>query len=157
MGKWIGVVGESHANDDGSSRQAEIARCSVGEPVRLRHRPDNRFDTNCIEVLSARGVQIGVLSREHAAVFAPHFRAGHQVEAEIAKINGGTAGKPSRGVVIEVDVDEDDFEDTLEVVRERGLAAGRHNSSGADKAAPTDLKVYFYAILGIVLLLILIF
>lgn len=135
MGQRIGIVGENFANSDGTSRQAEIERCSVGEKVKLRHDPNNKHDPNYVQVISARGIQIGNLSKEHAAMFAPHLRAGHDVDAEIAKINGGTRSRPVRGVVIEAHVDEEDFEKTRRYVRRHDLAGRRFH---VGRSAPAD-------------------
>lgn len=92
MPNWtVEVVGESHANADGSSRQAELARCSVGEEVKLVPEPTNRFDPEALAVFSARGVQIGYLAKGAKAI-RRRILAGNPVTAMIASIGSGSAG-----------------------------------------------------------------
>lgn len=101
MGTYpIAIVGESFANDDGSSRQNEIARCRVGEPVELERDPGNPHDSLCVRVLSARGVQIGNIGRVDAWI-AERIDAGRQVSATIQSIGKGERGL--LGVVLSVD------------------------------------------------------
>lgn len=64
-------VGERFANPDGSSRQDELGRCFAGEPIQLRREPLNPRDPFAVALFSARGGQIGYLSREHAEWLAP--------------------------------------------------------------------------------------
>ncbi len=101
----LNVVGESYRNPDGSSRQTEIARCRAGEAVILTREPDNRHDTNAVAVHSARGVQIGYVAAEHARWIGGKIDDGHRVLALIERIHGGTKGKPSRGVLIRLNLE----------------------------------------------------
>ena len=94
----IGIVGESFDNDDGSSRQAEIMRCTIGEPAVLVRDPGNRFDPNCVRVVSARGVQIGVIARDDGWI-AEVMDQGKPMAAMILSVNDGPHGA---GVVIAV-------------------------------------------------------
>jgi hypothetical protein len=64
------VAGESFRNDDGTSRQAAIQRCEVGELLRLEPEPDNPHDRNAIRVLRGTGEQIGYIERQLAAQLA---------------------------------------------------------------------------------------
>jgi len=100
------VAGESFANADGSSRQAEIARCQVGEAVTLEREPDNPHDENCVQVFSARGVQIGNLARE-AAWIAQRLDLDQDVETRIARILGD---RGRLGVVLQVKTDDGPWE-----------------------------------------------
>lgn len=95
------VAGESFANEDGSSRQAEIAKCSAGEPVLLIPDPENRYDARCIRVVSVRLVQIGNIARE-APWIADCMDEGKAVEATIRSIFAGDGGL--LGVVLDVTV-----------------------------------------------------
>jgi hypothetical protein len=106
MGAYpIGIVGESFKNDDGSSRQAEIKRCSSGEVVSLERDPENIYDANCVKVVSVRGVQIGNISRDDAWIAERLDRDG-LVDAQILRIGAGAKGK--LGVVICVRTTKDD-------------------------------------------------
>jgi hypothetical protein len=100
MGYPIGIAGESFRNDDGTERQAEIALCKPGEPVDLVRDPENRFDSNCVMVISARGVQIGNISRDDCWI-AERMDRGDDVRAEILSIHEARPGR--FGVVLDVD------------------------------------------------------
>jgi hypothetical protein len=103
MGTYsIGIVGESFANDDGSSRQAELARCKVGEPVTLAREPGNPHDPNCVRVLSARGVQIGNISRDHPWI-CERLDGRRFVAATVEFVGRSESGK--LGMVITVRTD----------------------------------------------------
>jgi hypothetical protein len=54
----VALVGETLDNEDGSSRQEEVARCHVGETVHFVPNPDERVDA-LVTVFSARRVAIG--------------------------------------------------------------------------------------------------
>ena len=56
--KRLPVVGVSHRNNDGSSRQDIIRQIEVGEPLDLVREPTNMYDTNAVMVLHELG-QIG--------------------------------------------------------------------------------------------------
>jgi len=106
MGAYpIGIVGESFKNDDGSSRQAEIRHCSSGELVCLERDPNNKYDSNCVKVISPRGVQIGNISRDDDWICERLDRQGF-VDARILRIGEGAKGK--LGVVICVRTNEED-------------------------------------------------
>ncbi|HEY1605588.1 MAG TPA: HIRAN domain-containing protein [Allosphingosinicella sp.] len=102
MGYPIGVVGESFRNEDGSERQEEIARCRAGETVELLRDPENRFDANCVRVVSERGVQIGNISRDDYWI-AERIDRGASVRAEIMSICTNVRGL--FGVVLDVSTD----------------------------------------------------
>ena len=107
----LSVVGESFRNSDGTSRQAEIKRCRIGELVTLIRDPTNRHDDKAVMVISARGRQIGFTSRDYQWL-AERIDEGVPVTACIAAIGAGGAG--ALGVVISVrigaDTDEPDGE-----------------------------------------------
>jgi len=105
MGAYpIGIVGESFENDDGSSRQDEIARCKIGEPVKLERDPKNKYDKSCVKVLSARGVQIGNISRDDGWICERMDKGGF-VDARVLSVGKGKRGQ---GVIICVRTIEDD-------------------------------------------------
>jgi hypothetical protein len=97
----LGVVGESFRNDDGSSRQALLAAATLSTDVVLVPEPDNRFDGEAVSV-HLRGLgQVGYLPSGHD--LSDDVAAGF-VGARIASITGGTADKPSRGLVLEIQI-----------------------------------------------------
>jgi hypothetical protein len=89
--------GEAHENPDGSSRQAELKRCSPGEQVTLEREPENPHDPNATRVVSARGVCIGYLAAEDAAALASALDAGRPYTAAINELIGGIPDYPSFG------------------------------------------------------------
>ena len=106
MGSYpIGIVGESFDNDDGSSRQAEIRRCVAGEAVELERDPGNKYDSNCVKVLSSRGVQIGNISRDDGWI-CERLDKGGFVDARILSV--GRSKQDKSGVVLCVRTIEDD-------------------------------------------------
>ncbi|HEY8593278.1 MAG TPA: HIRAN domain-containing protein [Sphingomicrobium sp.] len=106
MGTYpIGIVGESFNNEDGSSRQAELARCKDGESVRLVRDPENSHDANCVKVVSKRGVQIGNISRSDDWI-ASRMDSGKPITAKILSV--GTGERNLLGAVIEVSTEDGD-------------------------------------------------
>ena len=93
----VGVVGESFTNEDGTSRQEEIARCRLGEPVTLERDPQNKHDANCVKVVSSRGVQIGNISRDDSWI-CERLDRGAFLDARIMRI--GQVSKGKSGVVL---------------------------------------------------------
>lgn len=117
----IGIVGESFANDDGSSRQEEIRRCCPGEAVTLERDPGNVHDAKCVKVLSARRVQIGNISRDHPWI-CERLDRGAFIDARIWKIAKGAKGMC--GVVLTVRTAEgDEWDDPAEDEEEEAVGA----------------------------------
>jgi hypothetical protein len=97
----VHVVGESHRNPDGTSRQQLIrTRARVGELVQLLPEPDNEHDENAVKVCLATGEQIGYLERGQAEDMADERRTGWRHAAIIHRVLGGTPDKPSVGVLL---------------------------------------------------------
>lgn len=149
----LGLAGESMDNADGTSRQEEIARCAVDEFVLLQREPDNEYDPNAVLVLSERDIGIGYIPRQQAKRIAKLLDAGHDYDAFISEILGGTKAKPSRGVWITVT-----FEDAEEAEARRAKEQPAIRSKMAAKAAakpiPTSSKVLL-AILAVIVTIIL--
>jgi hypothetical protein len=76
----LAVVGINHPNADKSSRRFELALCVPGEPARLVLEPKNKHDPAAVAVYSARGQQIGYLSRERCLWVGSRIRAGEEHE-----------------------------------------------------------------------------
>lgn len=77
----LAVVGINHLNADQSNRRFELAMCVPGEPVHLVPEPTNKHDPAAVAVFSARGVQIGFLSRERCLWIGTRIRAGEEHKA----------------------------------------------------------------------------
>jgi hypothetical protein len=103
------VVGDSHVNDDGSSRQEIITRCKPGDALTLKSEPHNQYDPNAVAVLTRNGEQIGYLSRDRALFLKPYLdSAGGALPAVIREITGGTKEKPDLGVNISAELPNPD-------------------------------------------------
>jgi hypothetical protein len=107
----IPIVGESHRQvalrrlaGDRRKRGLEVTFTAVLIPE-----PHNEYDPNAVRVNENGGPQLGYLSRDDAAAYAAVFQALHQTGrfgACRAKLVGGTKGKPSIGVVLDLDEPE---------------------------------------------------
>src|SRR5687768_7074355 len=86
--KLFNVVGEDHGNEPASSLEYELLNCTPGEPVSLQRELDNPHDANTIAALSVRGVHIGYVSREHAAILAPAIDEGLPYSAILHELHG---------------------------------------------------------------------
>ena len=96
------VVGVSHKNPDGSSRQKIIGRCRVGERLFLIPEPANPYDPEAVKVCRQNGEQVGYLEAiRTAGEISRLIGRGGRAEAEIADIMGGGAGK-HLGIVIRI-------------------------------------------------------
>lgn len=98
MGKRysVGIVGEANY-------QEAIGALREGETVALVPEPDNPHDPRAISVRDDNGAPIGYLPRGHWLT-AAMLDEGKAVAAQVKSIEGGDRGRPSLGVVIEVDV-----------------------------------------------------
>lgn len=63
---YLKIVGVTHSNEDGTSRQQVIKRCKPRERLLLFPDPDNQFDNNAIKVCRLNGQQVGFI-QEHQA------------------------------------------------------------------------------------------
>jgi len=91
------LVGESHRNADGSSRQGILKGCVPGEPVELRRQSDNPHDPNAILVTDEIGRGLGFIAREDAMELAPALDGGQVYSAQIHELVGGVQGFESLG------------------------------------------------------------
>lgn len=107
----LSVVGESHYQD-------ELGRIAAGR-TKKRERVEfravlipelnNKFDPQAVAVHADQGSLIGYLSREDAAEYQPAIIAMKETKGHYpacrAILIGGYEGKPSIGVVLDLDVD----------------------------------------------------
>lgn len=84
------AIGERHENEDGSSRQEELAQCIPGEPVRLVREPENPHDRMAVAVFSCRGVKVGYLKRDRAVWIGSKIDRGYDVRAIVERVKGAT-------------------------------------------------------------------
>jgi HIRAN domain len=148
------VAGESHRNDDGSSRQAIILRCRVGEPLVLEHDPDNPHDINAIRVLRQTGEQIGYLEREFAGEVVSRSAKGRHYHAVIAGI-----GRPRRsrfyGVALLLIV-EDYGASGAEVVAYAHEVLSRDRQVGASASESSRMGAVDWLVVGTIVAVVLV-
>ena len=84
------VTGVTHNNDCGGRRQAIIARCRVGEPLRLEREPNNPVDKLAIKVLRSNGEQIGYIPADEARLLSNLLDRGFTVRCFISGLTGAT-------------------------------------------------------------------
>lgn len=92
----VGIVGESNY-------QSAIASLREGEHVQLVPEPDNPHDPRAVSVRDGEGSTIGYLPRDHWLT-ATLLDEGKTCTARVERIEGGDAGRPSRGVVLNVEL-----------------------------------------------------
>jgi hypothetical protein len=123
------VAGESYRNADGSSRQAIIPRCRVGEFLHLEHEPDNPHDINAIRVLRQTGEQIGYLEREFAGEVVSRTAKGWGFHALVAGVGRAHGGGP-HGVALLVVVEDEGASDAQVAAYGRSVLANDREVPG---------------------------
>jgi hypothetical protein len=106
-GYAVAIVGESYRQT--ALRDLSAGRRLRGEEVRftaaVTPEPTNPYDANAVRIDILNGVQIGYLSREDAAAYALVLKTviatGKQGVCR-ARLIGGTADKPSIGVLLDL-------------------------------------------------------
>jgi hypothetical protein len=89
------IVGLTHKNKNGTSRQEILRKCSVGESLVLQRDYGNPYDEYAVSVLRKTGEQIGFVPKDvafrHPAMndLAPHMDHGGEATAKIVAILGG--------------------------------------------------------------------
>lgn len=94
------LAGESQLNADGSFRQDILRNCVPGTRVTFQREPDNQYDPNAILVLCDRGLGIGFIGRDDAAMLAPALDAGRMPTGRIHELRGGLPAYPSLGCIV---------------------------------------------------------
>jgi hypothetical protein len=83
------VLGVTHANDDGSSRQKVIQRLVPPEKLELIHDDENPFDPNAVKVCRANGDQVGWLAADLAEEVMSRSAEGCRYAAFATEVTGG--------------------------------------------------------------------
>lgn len=104
------ACGEFFDNEDGSSRQAELALCRPGESVRLVREPDNPHDPRAVAVFSVRGVRVGYLKRDRAVWIGSKIDRGYDVRAIVERVKGSSLPGSTLGLVMRVSMDGEEPE-----------------------------------------------
>ncbi len=104
--KVLDLVGETQINAGGVNRQAELARCVPGESVTLQHQRVPGLGTGRVIVLSARGMPIGELTAQYAAMLGPLLAKGRRHRARLHCLRGGVDNYPKYGARISIAWDD---------------------------------------------------
>ena len=97
------VVGVTHKNEDGTSRQEIIRNCSEGESIRLVPEPDNRYDQYAIKVCRANGEQLGYIDSADAYRLTMDMENGWTYDVYVHSVTH-QPGTRSYGLLIGFDV-----------------------------------------------------
>ncbi len=101
---YLHVVGVTHHNADGTSRQKIIREhCRVGEPIVLIPEPDNRYDPDAVRVCRADGTQLGYLESGQNSRIMGDIDSGWTYRVTLGSINH-QPGTRSYGVNLRFDV-----------------------------------------------------
>lgn len=99
------ACGERYDNEDGTSRQAELARCEPGDLIELVREPDHPHDPRAVAVFSARGIRVGYLSRDRAVWIGSKIDRGYDVRAIVERVKGATLPHSPLGLVMRLNMD----------------------------------------------------
>ena len=94
MTKVVGVSFEG--------RQQVVATLSAGDALEVVRDPGNEVDPSAVAVMATGGRQVGFLRRQIAQVLAPLMDDGARYGATVAEVTGGSDGRESLGLNIEV-------------------------------------------------------
>ena len=87
--------------------QDAVAQLSVGDYLELKREPENNHDSNAIAVHTEGGKQVGYLPRAVARRLSSRMDRGWEASGSVLEQWGGTADKPTYGVLAEIDADDD--------------------------------------------------
>jgi hypothetical protein len=97
----IPVVGESHKNPDGMSRQEILKSVEAGDPAWFVRETGNPASPLAIAVHTHSG-QIGYVGSDVAAVLAPMIDQGDDIGVAISLVAGDQSEKGIRGVWLKI-------------------------------------------------------
>lgn len=97
--------GEWYDNEDGSSRQAELARCAVGEMIELVREPNNPHDPAAVAIFSCRGVRVGYIRKERAGWIGSKIDRGYDVRVIVEAIRGGRWEGDALGIRLRINME----------------------------------------------------
>ena len=100
------VVGVSHRNSDGSSRQRALKGCRQGMALQLIPEPNNPYDSDAIAVMTEAGNQIGYIASDTASKLRHYIEKGFRFQVKVKDITGGTREKPTFGCNLVVKIFE---------------------------------------------------
>ena len=106
----LAAVGCWFDNDDGSSRQLELAECRPGDRVELVRQPHNPHDPLAVAIVTASGTCVGFLSRDRAAWIAPKIDRGYPVNAIVERVKGLHLAGATLGLVMRINMEGEEPE-----------------------------------------------
>ena len=106
----LAAVGCWYDNDDGSSRQLELAECLPGDRIELVRQPDNPHDHLAVAIFTASGTCVGYLSRDRAAWMASKIDRGMPINAIVERVKGIHLEGATLGLVLRVNMDGEEPE-----------------------------------------------
>ena len=101
----LAAVGCWYDNEDGSSRQLELAECRPGDLLELVRQPDNPHDPLAVAIFTASDTCVGYLGRDRAAWIAPKIDRGYLVSAIVERVKGINLPDATLGLVLRVNLD----------------------------------------------------
>lgn len=115
--------GEWFDNEDGTSRQEELARCAPGDWVDLVREPDNPHDPRAVAIFTRRGIRVGYLRRDRAAWFCGKLDRGYDVRVIIERIRGADLPGSTLGILLRINMDGEEPELPIDAERSVQRAA----------------------------------
>lgn len=106
----LSAVGCWFDNEDGSSRQLELAECRPGDPLTLVREPKNPHDPLAVAILSVSGTRVGYLKRDRAAWIAPKIDRGYAVRAIVERVKGRHLEGATLGLVLRLNMEGEEPE-----------------------------------------------
>ncbi len=106
----LAAVGEKYENEDGTSRQEELARCAPGDWLMLVREPDNPHDHMAVAIVTDRGVKVGYLGRERAQWIGSKIDRGYDVRAIVERVKGRQLPGAALGLVMRINMDGEEPE-----------------------------------------------
>lgn len=95
------LVGETQLNDDHSSRQAALEKCTEGTPVTIKFTPGGPGGTDRADVMTEYG-EIGNLRKDAIEKLSQLHHHHQHTEAYIRDITGGTEEHAIRTATLQV-------------------------------------------------------
>lgn len=108
------ACGEFYENEDGTSRQEELALCQPGDWLQLVREPDNPHDSLAVAIITTRGVRVGYLRRDRAMWIGSKIDRGYDVRAIVERIKGARLAGSTLGLVMRLNMDGEEPELPLE-------------------------------------------
>ena len=100
------LVGETHRNEDGTSRQAALAKCTEGTPVTIKYKRGGPGVADDADELTEYG-EIGDLRKDALKKLSQLKKHDQRTEAYIRDIKGGTEEHAIRTATLQVYVYKD--------------------------------------------------